>query len=234
MGIAFLETMSAQMPVVLGELEPICMHKTAMGTALKLRSFRPYQQFDLPSHSLIALRFSKQQRHFLTAPIQQHISSQNISNNLSLTACSSSTLAYVNFYMELLTDWRQHTYHYHWRNLSEPEKAIWLELALLEQGVQEKCLLQDVIVDCNWINSKQDLFCYMGEVLIGERCYVGRDLGGLEDCLMDLEFKPNFSITFKNSERLTELTKDNQDEQDFLNQFYNVLYETGNIRLHLN
>lgn len=234
MGTAFLETISAQMPVVLGELEPICIHNTAEGSDLKFRSFRPYHPFNLASHSVISLRFSKQQRHFLTAPIQQNISSHSIFNNLSLLTCPTSTLAYVNFYVELLNDWRQKTYHYNWRNLTEPEKAIWLELALLEQGVQEKCLLQDVVVDCNCINSKQDLFCYMGELLVGERCYIGRDLGGLEDCLMDLDFKPNFSVTFNHSEHLKLLFQQDTQEREFLSQFYNVLYETGSIRLHLN
>lgn len=233
MGIVFLETLQKQAPVILGELEPISLLQDNQSCQLKLQGFRPYQHFDLPANSPIFLRYPRQSNYFLRATTKQHECSEHFSYDLALSINAETCPDSVNFYLKLLNDWRQQSYHIDWRELDECQKAVWLELALLENGIQQRCLLHDLDIDCRQINSERDLFCYLGELMIDKYCYIGRDLDGLEDCLLDLEFKPNFTMTFHHSEHLAKVLTRSIDQQRFLDLFYDTLYSTGRIRLQL-
>jgi len=80
-------------------------------------------------------------------------------------------------------------------------KKAYLKACLCYSGVPRSVMNSIVIVDCQFIHDKYDLFLMLGKSLIGSRGYFGQDFDGVKDCLFSCGIT-NLEIQFVNSGNL--------------------------------
>lgn len=114
----------------------------------------------------------------------------------------------------------------YWFNLNLFEKTCWLHIAFLltrlENDESEK--VKEIILDGFYIQSRLDLYCYIGEEVCGVLGYMGANFSAMRDCL-DGSFRPiqyPLRIVWKNFDYSKEKFDQNDDIQyliDLLSQY---------------
>ncbi|WP_444995288.1 barstar family protein [Aliikangiella sp. IMCC44359] len=88
-----------------------------------------------------------------------------------------------------------------WIGLSPSDKAAWLQVTLFDLR-RKRTLIQNtkVEIDGESVDSLTSFLCAFGEAVFGPGGYMGRDLGGLDDCLScNLGVKTPLKLFWKNS-----------------------------------
>lgn len=119
-----------------------------------------------------------------------------------------------------------------WFNLNKFEKSCWLNVAyqINQQANQHMPKVSHIILDGNFIHSEDDLYCYIGEEVVGIFGYMGRSATALQDCLEEDGFRPIYrplSITWHNFNN----SKQNFDSTDDLNYLVELLKENSNLSI---
>jgi hypothetical protein len=92
-----------------------------------------------------------------------------------------------------------------WRLLSTLEKKEWLLACLFRTGLPKGNIAKkDFVIEGGQVKEPVDLYCLLGEIFAGEKGYVGQDLDGLEDCLVDFKVVPGTVLTIKSHKDLAD------------------------------
>lgn len=141
---------------------------------------------------------------------------ENCNTNLIKTELGTKPY-YSRFYYTLIQSWFSNRKKYDWRKLNTLRKNVWINACSgwtyrLEENYTLTRPNKTIIIDGKEILSLLDLYCYLGEVIVGYTGYVGSNLGALEDVLyVDLKNKDQYTIIFKNVDQLIiNLSSDNK------------------------
>ena len=135
---------------------------------------------------------------------------------------------FLKYYLEKSGDKKQ------WFYLNEFEKECWLNVAYkvnFNQHVNEHTgKVSHIILDGNFIQSTEDLYCSIGEEVCGVFGYMGYNSAALRDCLEDDGLRPiqrPLNITWKNFSQ----TQKSFDCIDDLNYFVELLKKYAHLKI---
>lgn len=108
-----------------------------------------------------------------------------------------------------------------WRHLTTDEKAEWLLACLFTKGIPKGTIEnKNYVIDGNEVNEPVDIYCFFGQIFIGDRGYMGQDIDGLNDCLIDFKVAPGTVLTIKNHKHLADVLSKRFDN------YFDVLTDT--------
>lgn len=137
---------------------------------------------------------------------------------------------YSRFYYTLIKSWYAESKKYQWRELNTLSKKVWIDACRAWTYSNKKNYIlnqqnKTIIFDGKQIKSELDLYCYLGELFIGYRGYMGSNLDAIEDVMIDLRNKEHYSIVLKN---LDQMLNNLSTEKNILKRF-TPLYFLENI-----
>jgi hypothetical protein len=86
-----------------------------------------------------------------------------------------------------------------------------------------------VTIDPNKILCREDVFCVLGEAILGHRGYIGKGLDSFEECLKELVFGEGMSIKFniKDQNLFRQKARSFSEHGDFFDSFMEILQQCG-------
>jgi len=141
-------------------------------------------------------------------------------NNLKIMVSSESGIAMYrdNFYANLLYSWRKNERKYHWSSLKSDFKTRrWISsCGRLKRGTH---FINEIIhIDLQDIETENEFYCYIGEVFLGYRGYMGTNMDAFDDCLIDIKNASKVKIVIRNFNTFKAKFKDNKDMIDIFNE----------------
>lgn len=131
----------------------------------------------------------------------------------------------VNFYISLIDSWAHYEQIYHWSKLSLFQKRIWLDASMYWNGIKSEIINKDkdILVYSKNINVKEDLFCYLGELVFGYGGYLGSNLDSLDDCLSQIQNKNTYTLHFLDHLYLKNVL--NKSSKKYNKSYTNIVFD---------
>lgn len=136
----------------------------------------------------------------------------------------------IKFQVNLINTWFNNEEIFNWRELSKRKKKIWNKSCLRWSKIKENFSpKENYIFNGENVNCVVDLYCYLGELFIGDKGYLGQDLDGLRDCLNSfiLDKTKTYSICFKNFDHVKNALNTAKNKKKFKINYTDIFTSRG-------
>ena len=84
-----------------------------------------------------------------------------------------------------------------------------------------------ITLDVTSLRSKEDFYCYLGEIFFGYAGYAGRDLDGCYEMLTSRRVKGKITLTIKDEDKVKSFLTDATGHSDYYQNFKKLIYDIG-------